>query len=339
MEKINEKLYIELYNLLDENGRCKYGVVELSKLFNISSGRIAEKYEQQLRKEKKIKFRKEIEKKAEEKYINQIIPSEINWKLPSSTKIAKKNNVFKKYLIIADTHVPYQNTTAIKSVLSLMDKESFDGFFILGDFMDMAPIAHWNKNKKLTSELKRLRKDYIAGNQLLDIFDKKLPIRCDKRYWYGNHEDWHNQFIEELPMLEGMLSPIKELHLKERGYTVYEDINHKEKIGKLWITHGMYHVENFVKKHIESFASNVLVAHMHTSRCMFSPSAVKDIALAGYSIGCLCNTNPDYLKNRPKAWSHGFGVMYLFTDGFFDVQLVRIINGKFIYNNNVYIGK
>ena len=52
-----------------------------------------------------------------------------------------------------------------------MDDVAFDGFYIVGDFMNMEPISHWLKNKKKTLEGKRMKEDYIRGNALLDEFD------------------------------------------------------------------------------------------------------------------------------------------------------------------------
>jgi len=37
---------------------------------------------------------------------------------------------------------------------------------------------------------------------------------------------------------------------------------------------------------------------------------------------------PEYLKNRPNSWTHGFAIGYFYPNGFFDVQLIRIIQGK-----------
>ena len=76
----------------------------------------------------------------------------------------------------------------------------------------------------------------MLGGSLHHEFDKRLPKGCDKRFFYGNHEDWYFQLIEEYPALEGLLEPKTELKLIERGYKVYDTINNIEKIGKLNFT-------------------------------------------------------------------------------------------------------
>lgn len=264
----------------------------------------------------------------------------LKWQIPKTQINTKKKKPFATYLMLADQHIPEQNVPAINSVLHLMNDISFDGFFIVGDYMDMTPLSHWlfEKKKRKALEKKRLKADYIVGNSLLDEFDKRLPSKCDKRFFYGNHERFYYDFIDEYPQLEGLFDPSTMLHLKERGYTVYDDIGHIEKVGRLYITHGSYHTINYVKKHIDEFKSNVLHADMHSPRFRLEKSAAKEIALAGYCMGCLCDLNPDYLQGKPHKWAHGFAVVYFYDNGFFDVDLKRIVKGKFIFNNKLYDG-
>lgn len=90
--------------------------------------------------------------------------AKLQWKIPT-TKISsngKKN--FKTYVVVTDIHVPEQNTAAVNCVLQVMDDIKFDGILNLGDFLDLAVVSHWNKNKHKTLEGKRLKSDYIAGN-------------------------------------------------------------------------------------------------------------------------------------------------------------------------------
>ena len=584
------------------------------------------------------------------------------WQPTKERKTSNKKKNFKAYLIIADTHVPHQNDIAVKAVLNMMEDYAFDGFVVLGDYMDMAPISHWlhDKNKRKSLEGMRMKEDYTVGNMLLDEFDKRLPKKCDKRFFWGNHSfvkdtevltdkgwikiqnieftkqykiaqfdietkqisfanpemltyhpepyvikieghntcqvvdplhhvivddkkvlakdllnteikekqlplrcyaknrgvdftdnelklitwiimdatvvdrskrentdakriqfklskkrkiedlcfllkemkipytlkpatksgdnvlqpyliriygkeakkyfkivtknkvfprdfknlnleqfkvvldviaktdgqkvssnkitwktinkhnadiiqesaikngylcsinekqgvsgfkngktqyhvyikkqlvasyklkivkekyndniysitmpkgtivtryngkvaftgncDWYHQFIEKYPMLDGLFNPTIELKLKERGYKVYEDLNHIERIGRLSLTHGMYHNKHFLTKHIDEFKTNVLVGHLHTSRLRLENSPAKEVAIFGASVGCLCDLNPAYNRNKPNKTSHGFAVVYFYDNGYFDVDLKRIVKGKFVFNNKLYDG-
>lgn len=329
---INEKLYIELYN----QGKS---TMQLAALFNISN-RTAERYEQRLRFQNKIKFRigLPLTKTVSATDIEKEVIKPLNWNIVKSTKPNSNPTKFSSYLVIADAHVPYISKPAVNAVLQIMDDNIFDGFINLGDYMDMTGISHWIKDKKKSLENKRMKADYIEGNKLLDEFDKRLPKNCDKRYLQGNHEAWSFQLLEEYPALEGYIEPKSELKLIERGYKVYDKLNHIERIGRLNFTHGIYCCANYVKKHIDELKTNIMFGHLHSEAVMYESSPAKEIAIAGYAIGCLCDMNPDYLKNKPNRWTHGFAVVHFYEDGYFDVDIKRIVKGKCVYNGKFYDG-
>jgi len=262
--------------------------------------------------------------------------AKLQWKPVKSSKTKEKKN-FEIALFFPDAHIPYENKPACRSILKLMDDIKFDKFLIFGDYLDFSSISHWNKNKHHTLELKRLKSEYIAGNVLLDEFDKRLTKDCDKYFLRGNHEEWVNDLLEEMPSLEGLIEPESQLFLKERNYKV-SGYNELIKIGRLFATHGIYVGGNPIKKHLDELKTNIIFAHTHTLGMMLSSSPAREIAFVGYNIGCVCDLAPEYIKKRPNAWQHGFAVGYFYPNGYFDVQLVRIIAGKFIFANKVYNG-
>ena len=279
-------------------------------------------------------------KRLDEKYFEDLKKkAKVNWAIRKSTlKANSGKKPFLSYLVVADLHIPEHNMIPIKSIFYLMDDVKFDGFINLGDYVDLGCISHWNKTRKLTSEGMKLKEDYIIGNALLDEFDKRLPKDCDKRFLYGNHEDWYYQFIENVPMLEGLLAPKDALHLEERGYQISDQYNDIIQIGKLSFTHGIYTGLHYVKKHIDECKTNIMFAHLHSGRLRFESSPAKQLAIAGYALGCLCDMSPDYMKNKPNKWTHGFAIVHFFPNGDFDVDLKRIVRGKFVYNGKLYDG-
>jgi transposase-like protein/predicted phosphodiesterase len=261
----------------------------------------------------------------------------IKWKIKKPKKSKVKKN-FEMALFWPDTHIPHHDEKSCSAVLQLMNEISIDKFVIMGDYMDFGCISHWNKNKHRTLELKRLKTDYIEGNALLDAIDSNLPKKCDKYYLKGNHEVWVKDLLEEVPALEGMIEPETMLHLTERDYKVY-DYNDLVKIGRLFVTHGMYAGGNPIKKHVDELKVNIAFGHTHTLGMQLFSSPARDLAFVGYNVGCLANLSPDYMKNRPNSWVHGFAIGYFYPNGHFDMQLIRIIDGKFIFNGKVYEGK
>ena len=261
----------------------------------------------------------------------------LKWKIKKSKVVGSKNKGIKKALFWPDTHIPHHNKASCRAMLKLMNDEQFDILAIIGDFMDLGCISHWNRNRHRTLELKRLKNDYIIGNALLDEIDKRLPKKCEKHYLDGNHEDWAYDLLEEMPALEGMIEPSSQLHLKERGYQTHK-YNELLKLGRLYITHGIYAGANPIKKHLDELKVNILFGHTHTLGMRLSSSVAREIAFAGYNIGAVCDLSPDYMRKRPNSWTHGFAIGYFFPNGYFDVQLVRIVEGKFIVNGKIYDG-
>ena len=346
MSKINEQEFIMLYN----QGKDDY---DISCHFNCGE-RTVQKMGHVLRKEGKILPRKELNT-IKPKAID--IVSKINmescddnslelfkkkmqldWKVEKSKIKKDKNKPYKIMLVTSDHHIPHHNVPAMKSIFKLMDDVKFDINVILGDFLDCSVISHWNQNKRRTLEMQRLKKDYVAGNIILDEFDKRLPENAEKHILFGNHDwNWIEDLLESMPQLEGLIEPSKHLNLKERGYKSYP-YNEIVPFGRLNLTHGIYANSNPIKKHLDELKVNVLFGHTHQLGMMFSSSAAREIAFAGYNIGCVCDMAPDYMKNRPHAWNHGFAIVYLYPNGYFDVSLIRIINGKFVYNGKIYNG-
>lgn len=267
---------------------------------------------------------------------DKIKQAKLDWKIKKSQKKSVNKN-YKTALFWPDTHIPHHNNPACKSMLKLMDDMSFDRFCIIGDFMDFGCISHWNQNKHKTLELQRLKNDYIQGNALLDEIDQRLPAKAEKFYCNGNHEVWMKDLLEQMPQLEGMIDHESNLKLTERGYKVSE-YNELVKMGRLYVTHGIYAGGNPIKKHVDELKTNVLFGHTHTLGMQLFSSPARDIAFVGYNVGCLCDLSPDYMRNRPNGWVHGGAVGYFYPNGHFDIHLIRIINGKFVFNNKIYDG-
>lgn len=263
--------------------------------------------------------------------------AKLQWKVIKSNIPNNPNNHFKSYIIVGDIHVPEQDNIAVNSVLKIMDDIKFDGIINIGDYLNLACISHWNEKKHKTLEGKRLKNDFIDGCSLLDEFDKRLPKRAEKYFLKGNHEEWLDHLVEEKPQLEGLLDIETGLKLTERGYKVYP-YNEIIRFGRLCVTHGIYCGTTPARTHASKLLSNILVGHTHSPEMCLIHSPAKEVSVVGYVNGCLCHMSPDYLKNKPSNWSTGFSILYLFPNGYFDVNLIRIVKGRYVYNSKLYDG-
>jgi predicted phosphodiesterase len=53
-------------------------------------------------------------------------------------------------------------------------------------------------------------------------------------------------------------------------------------------------------------------------------------------LGCLCDHQPAYLKGKVGNWRNGFAILYVASNGEFNLYPVDIINGRFYFNNKRY---
>jgi hypothetical protein len=252
----------------------------------------------------------------------------------------------KIYVVLADVHYPKVHKPTLNAVLDFLDKNKVDGLVYQGDQMDFESISHHTKGKPLF----RLRNGYmndIRGfeRDVLLPIEQKLTDVCERYWLIGNHERFEQDLIEEQPELEGVLNHVEHLQLYERGYEVIP-LGHCLKLGKLNIVHGeilsgMGNQGSVFpsRKAVELYGGNVLAAHSHAPQMFSKISPVEHTQKhQGYINGILGALNPSYLRNRPTAWMSGFALVELHPNGFFNLYLINVINGKFSYGGIIYGG-
>lgn len=236
-----------------------------------------------------------------------------------------------------DIHFPEQDKKAMKAVESYMAQNRIDSIVYGGDFLDMAPVSHWLKNKRRALESKRLLKDYDGFNEML-AYHAKISGCKQMDFLEGNHEAWVDQLIESMPEIEGFLEVENNLEIPKGVKSTWTPLNKFLKKGKLYFTHGLYTNLHHAKKTVDNVGRSIVYGHVHDfqSHTKISPLDVKDKHKA-QSIGCLTNLNPSYMKNRPNNWSHGFLIYEINKkSGRFNTYPVEIVNGEFSHAGKVY---
>lgn len=250
----------------------------------------------------------------------------------------KVDEMVKKYMILPDIHYPEQDKKAIKVIEQVLQYWKPDAIVYLGDFMDMGSVSHWIQDKRRKVENKRLISDYTGFNFMLDKHAKLSKCK-EIHLLKGNHEDWVEQYIDKHPETEGFLEVENNLVIPKGVKATFYQLNDFMKIGKyLYATHGLYTNQYHTRKTIDSTGRNIVYGHTHDMQVhtKVSPVDKKDIHQA-VSLGCLCNMNPDYMKNKPNNWVHGFGAVYLDERSqHYNLQPVVIANGKCIFEGKVF---
>lgn len=242
-------------------------------------------------------------------------------------------------LLLPDLHHPYQNKKCLKAIFKWLREygKKIHYLILTGDQMDFESISHWLKDKTRVLEGKRLIADYQKFDKdILTPLENYVRKDCQKIYLLGNHEDWVTQAIDRNPQGEGYWEINKNLHLKDRGWKIIHP-NGYFNLGKLTIIHGVYTNEFHAKKTVQAFCCSVAYGHTHDVQeyTQVTSLKIKDIHKA-HSIGCLCDKNPDYMKNRPNKWVHAFMVVDLSPNGEFTEHTINIINGKFRWHGKLY---
>jgi hypothetical protein len=124
-------------------------------------------------------------------------------------------NGVKRFISLFDIHFPHVDWGTLRAALDFMSRERVDGIILGGDNLDCGPISRHNKNKPLHKPRGQMKKDLDGFNaKVLRPIEKLLPKGAARIWLTGNHEDWAEQLIEEMPELEGLLDFPVYLHLQ-----------------------------------------------------------------------------------------------------------------------------
>ena len=265
--------------------------------------------------------------------------------MSSAKQESKPERDYALAIVIPDTHLPQEDKKAIEAVEQYMADEWFDWYIHLGDLVDNEAISDFSRDyprKRMSAPTVQEQFDY--ANAFLDrhlaAATKRNP-NCRKALIEGNHEYRTERYADRNPELEGLVSIERQLRLKERGveYVRFWSKGDLYRIGKLYLGHGVYTVQNHAAKHVREFGCNLLYAHVHDVQSYYIRRRGSNHALMAQSIGCLCKYEQTYMRGRPHNWMNAFAVVYSFPDGTFQHDVIPILNGRFVApNGRVYHG-
>lgn len=203
--------------------------------------------------------------------------------------------MIERYVILPDVHAEATRIPEpYKHVKQFIEAYKPDEIIILGDFLNMDSISHWNENKRLELEGLRFRKDVERGNEELDFLQK----HCKRLvYIEGNHCDWVNQYLDRNPVMVGTMELPVVLHLESRNIqwvpmikrrkSKYGKLNNMYKVGKMYFIHGHYTGLYHAKKHVEKYGCCICYGHTHMAQTYQITMKMQESIMA-WGLGCLC---------------------------------------------------
>ena len=238
-----------------------------------------------------------------------------------------------KVVAVADTHAPEQDVMALNCACNYISYYQPDKIIHLGDAGDFKSVSHWIQNKRLLTEGLRVNDDIKNAVDVLNVIKSAAPS-AELVLTMGNHDDWCNKYIEEHSEIEGLLDIEEEY--KRAGWQVIK-INKPYQVGKLVFGHGWFVGKYHANSTIHAFSKSVIYGHTHTFQA--HTESFLDGEKMAMSIGCLCDMNPHYLRNRPNRWVHGFATIDIdIATGEFFIDFIKIIKGRFSRNGIIYKG-
>lgn len=249
--------------------------------------------------------------------------------------------MIKKAVVIADCHYPHYDKKVFEIIKQITKDTKPDYLVYLGDCIDANGISKFTAKNfaegalETVEEIKGFKKDYFEPLQAL------LKPKAKTIWTFGNHTQ---------PRIDDFLSKLADSKYTAQ-YKLYKDLlnipkyfpeatfrdyNDFYKIGKLVFTHGEYHSKNHALKHVTDYGKSVMYGHMHTYEVATATTKGTKKVHSAISIPCSCRLDMKYKKKRSSSWVNGLAVVDFLPNGDFHEHILKIINGKTIYNNKIY---
>jgi len=226
------------------------------------------------------------------------------------------------WLCLADVHAPFHSPKAIEAAVKYGQAEGVDGILLLGDFQDCAAITFWPSTAKRDFD-----KEVEVVIDLLDFIEQSFPGK-QIVFVPGNHS-WRlpRYYAAKAPELIGLplLAMESALGFEYRNIEMPE-YNQIVMAGKLPVIHG-HQVKgtspvNPARGLFLKTMSWSLCGHFHRSS-EHTSSNIRGEYLTTWSVGCLCDLNPDYAPLN--SWNWGFALINVEKNGNFEVSNRRIL--------------
>lgn len=223
--------------------------------------------------------------------------------MKKDTKI-KKNKVYRKILVLPDTHAPWIDWKAMKEAKKWADKNKPDLVIQLGDLTDQKIWSRWQNDTDDFCPSKEFDLAEKEMNKLHKMFPEMVILR-------GNHDERVKTKAIENGIPGKMFNDVNEVFDFE-GWKWVERGEHiivKTPKGKIHFMHGDEMGGNPAQK---SRILGMSIIQGHTHKASITYTKTPENHFFGAEMGCLIDTPSKatrYAQANPVGISIGFGVV------------------------------
>ena len=237
-----------------------------------------------------------------------------------------------KIITLPDIHNPYEIN--LKPILNFCSDWGANVIQFLGDTTGAESCNHWKMKKGYKRDVETVAEDYDnLRDNVIEPFWKTGGRTTKLVYHIGNHEDWFYQTMLSDIKSKGKYGIEDNIDIRKYNMEVIP-LNTPINFGHLYYTHGIYAGKYHAAQTVNYYRKCIIYGHTHDiqEHMIHSPIDEQEKIFAK-SIGCLCNKNPDFLKNKPNKWVNAFHIAYIRNDGTFNEYTIVITNGQFTTPN------
>lgn len=236
--------------------------------------------------------------------------------------------------ILPDIHCPYHDVEALEIAVNFCASKNPDEVILAGDAVDFYRISRFKSDPQRMP----FKDEIYLGREMLQYIRKSFP-KARLIYLEGNHEQrlkyhtWTNS-KDFAGLDDTKITSLLRIHKNGFKYLSNTDLLEAGKSvfsrGKLFIIHGHevkvgHSVVNPARIYYQRTHVNVLVGHVHkTSQDLHRRLDGKHDG--SWTMGCLQVLGVEFAPIN--NWNHGFAIVRLDGNGYFEVNNKTIINGK-----------
>lgn len=233
--------------------------------------------------------------------------------------------------------VPLHDEKAVSVALQFIHDFKPHHVVLGGDILDCGSISHHRMGHP--GQLENLRLLADAKECRERVIQPLAPIPGRLIYHIGNHEDWLNDLVDQVPALEGIVDVRSLLHLGNKWEVIPQ--GKASRLGKLTFLHGdtVKGGQNPALAAVTAYEKNVRFGHFHTFQAATKTTPIDQNGHTGIAVPCLSKKGHRYGQGSPNKWMQGFLWGYIGgPEGIFTDYVTIVVNGKACINGNLYRG-